>query len=115
MARLVTSVDEGAGAVLRGPRGRGCSAVLSEAARRLRGAGRTTLVLDAVGGPDRPFGALHRVLPAPLPDGVAAATLSHVVDALVGPPHGGRVPPGDGGATSSTPSTTPPRPSSTTP
>ncbi|HMJ77103.1 MAG TPA: hypothetical protein VK507_14090, partial [Iamia sp.] len=86
VARLVTSVDEGAGAVLRGPRGRGCSAVLSEAARRLRAAGRTTLVLDAVGGPDRPFGALHRVLPAPLPDGVAAATLSHVVDALVGPP-----------------------------
>lgn len=85
MARLVGSVDEGAGAVLRGPRGRGCSAVLAEAARRLRGAGRTTVVLDAVGAPGRPFGALHRVLPAPLPDGVAAATLAQVVDALVGP------------------------------
>lgn len=85
LARLVASVDEGAGAVLRGPRGRGCSAVLAEAARRLRGAGRTTVVLDAVGGPDRPFGALHRVLPAPLPESVAAATLAQVVDALVGP------------------------------
>ncbi len=83
--RLVASVDEGAGAVLRGPRGRGCSAVLAEAARRLRGAGRTTVVLDAVGAPDRPFGALHRVLPPPLPDGVVASTLAVVVDALVGP------------------------------
>ncbi|HEX7136037.1 MAG TPA: helix-turn-helix transcriptional regulator [Iamia sp.] len=85
VARLVASVDEGAGAVLRGPRGRGCSAVLAEAARRLRSEGRTTVVLDAVGGPERPFGALHRVLPAPLPDGVAAATLAQVVDAVVGP------------------------------
>lgn len=85
VSRLVASVDEGAGAVLRGPRGRGCSAVLAEAARRLRAAGRTTVVLDAVGGPDRPFGALHRVLPAPLPDGIAAATLAQVVAALVGP------------------------------
>lgn len=93
MARLVGSVDEGAGAVLRGPRGRGCSAVLAEAARRLRAGGRRTVVLDVVGAPDRPFGALHRVLPDPLPDGVAAATLAQVVDALVGPDGPGDGPP----------------------
>lgn len=84
LERLVTSVDGGSGTVLRGPRGRGCSAVLAEAARRLRAAGRATVVLDAV-GPRRPFGALHRVLPGPLPDGVAGATLAHVVETLFGP------------------------------
>src|SRR5690606_3409087 len=73
------------GAVVRGPRGRGCSRVLAEAARRLRAGGHDTIVLDAVGAPPVPFGALHRVVPPPLPDGVAAETLASVAAALVGP------------------------------
>lgn len=92
VVRLVGSVDQGVGAVLRGPRGRGCSAALTEAARRLRSAGRSTILLDAVGAPPVPFGALHRVIPPPLPDGVAAGTLAQVAAAIVGPDLGGAPP-----------------------
>ncbi len=56
--------------------------MLAEAVRAVRADGRPLVVLDAVGGPESPFGALHRILPAPLPSDVEAATLSAVGDAL---------------------------------
>lgn len=83
--RVVASVLAGPGAVVRGPRGRGCTAVLAEAVRAVRDQGRPLVVLDAVGAPAQPFGALHRVLPGPLPTDVAAATLSDVGEALTAP------------------------------
>ena len=39
VVRLVGSVDQGVGAVPRGPRGRGCSVALAEAARALTALG----------------------------------------------------------------------------